>query len=82
MARILSSVTGKTVVHRKVLDDVFKGFMPEVMRDQLFEMWALCRDYGYYGASMQDEVEWAARQARGKLTSLEEFLKKVEFKLE
>lgn len=82
MARILSSVTGKTVVHQKVPDDVFKGFMPEAMRDQLFEMWTLCRDYGYYGASMEVEVEWAARQARGKPTSLEEFLEKVDFKLE
>jgi uncharacterized protein YbjT (DUF2867 family) len=82
MAQILSNVTGKTVVHQKVPDDVFKGFLPEVMRDQLFEMWTLCRDYGYYGAGMQEEVEWAAGQARGKLTSLEEFLKKAEFKLE
>ncbi|KAF5024821.1 hypothetical protein F66182_3060 [Fusarium sp. NRRL 66182] len=82
MARILSSVTGKTVVHQKVPDDVFKSFIPEVMRDQAFEMWALCRDYGYYGANTEDEVDWAAKQARGKLTSLEEFLKKADFKLD
>lgn len=31
---------------------------------------------------MEEDIEWAARQSRGKLTSLEEFLKKVEFKLE
>lgn len=82
IARVLSSVTGKTVVYQKVPDDAFKGSIPEVMRDQVFEMWVFYRDYGYYGANMEEEIEWAARQARGKLTSLEEFLKKVEFKLE
>lgn len=81
-AQILSKVTGKTVVHRKIPDEVFKGFLPEVMRDQLYEMWAFCRDYGYYGENTKEEVRYGAEQARGKLTNLEEFLKKADYKLE
>jgi hypothetical protein len=61
---------------------VFKGFMPEGMREALYEMWAFMRDYGYFGNDMKEQVEWTVQQARGKLTGLEEYLRKVEYTLE
>jgi hypothetical protein len=41
----------------------------------------LSREYGYYGPDMPELVQWAKDQARGKLTGLEEFLRRTEYKL-
>lgn len=82
IVQIMSKVSGKTVTFQQLPDEVFKGFLPEGFRDQLFDMYLLFRDYGYYGENMKQEVEWAKSQARGKLTDLEEFLRKTNFKLE
>ncbi|KAJ4299728.1 hypothetical protein N0V90_004974 [Kalmusia sp. IMI 367209] len=82
VVQTMSKVSGKTVTHYKVADDVFKGYLPELSRDMLFEMYVLCRDYGYFGEGMEKDVEWARAQARGRLTTLEEFFRKTGFKLE
>lgn len=78
----VSRVTGKTVRHQKLPDEVFKGFLPEGLRQQLFEMWVFQRDYGYYGPSMDADVRWAREKARGEVTGLEAFLRKHEYALE
>lgn len=82
VAEILSRVTGKVVKHRNVPDDVFKGFMPGVMQQQMLEMYILNRDYGYYGKTMDEDVAWARENAMGEVTGLEAFLRKHEYKLE
>lgn len=82
IAQIVSRVTGKVVKHQNLPDEVFKGFMPEGMREQLYEMFAFQRDYGYYGPTMDQDVAWAKANARGKLTGLEAFLKKHNYTLE
>ena len=81
VARIVSGVTGKTVRYQKLPDEVFKGFMPEGLREQLYEMWVFQRDYGYYGPTMDEDVAWARANARGEVTGLEAFLKKHEYSL-
>lgn len=82
VCEIVSRVTGKTVRYQKLPDEVFKGFMPEGLREQLFEMWVFQRDYGYYGPSMDEDVRWARENARGEVTGLEAFLRKHEYALE
>ncbi|KAF2186752.1 NAD(P)-binding protein [Zopfia rhizophila CBS 207.26] len=82
ITEIMSRVSGKTVVYQQVPDEVFKGWLPEAFREQLSEMMVHIREYGYYGPKMKEEVEWAAKQARGELTTLGEFLKKNPLKLE
>jgi uncharacterized protein YbjT (DUF2867 family) len=82
MAEILSKVTGKEVKFQKVDDEMFKSFLPEGFREQLYEMMVHCRDYGYYGENMKADVQWASEQAKGHLTTLEEFLTRENFKLE
>lgn len=82
IAHIMSKVTGKTVRFQQMPDEVFKGLLPAPMRDMLFDMWLLFRDYGYYGESMEKDVEWAKAQAKGHLNDLEEFLTKTGFKLD
>ncbi|KAF2119765.1 hypothetical protein BDV96DRAFT_486632 [Lophiotrema nucula] len=83
IAEAISKHTGKTVKHHQLPDEVFKGFLPPAhLKEWLFGMYLLIRDYGYYGKNMAEEVEWAKQQARGHLTTLEEFLKKVDYKLD
>jgi uncharacterized protein YbjT (DUF2867 family) len=82
IAAVISKVTGKTVTHAQLPDEVVKGFFPEAFREQLYEMWVLNRDYGYFGEGQKGAVQWAREQAMGKITELEAFLRKVEFKLE
>ncbi|KAJ4368608.1 hypothetical protein N0V86_009515 [Didymella sp. IMI 355093] len=82
VCEIVSRVTGKTVRHQNLPDEVFKGFMPEGLRQQLFEMWVFQRDYGYYGSSMDEDVKWARDNGRGEVTGLEGFLKRENYALE
>jgi len=79
---IISKVTGKTVKFQQLPDEMFKGFLPEGMREPLYEMWVLNREYGYYGKDMKDLVEWAKSQAKGKLTGLEEWLRREKFSVD
>lgn len=80
--KLLQEVSGKTVRYQQVPDEVFKSFLPEGLKDSLYEMWVLNRDYGYFGENMKELVQWSKDQARGKVTGLGEFLKKHDYKLE
>lgn len=82
IAEVLSRVSGKTVRHVQVEDEVYKGFLPAAVRDMLFDMYLFIRDYGYFGARTEEDVQWAKEQSRGRLTSLEECLKKIGWGLE
>lgn len=82
MCETISKVTGKTVKYQQLPDEVVKGFFPGKMKDALFEMWLLFRDYGYYGSDQKQQVQWAKEQAQGELTTLEELLKREKFTLE
>jgi uncharacterized protein YbjT (DUF2867 family) len=79
---LISKATGKTVTYQQLPDEMFKGFLPPGMRDALYEMWVLNRDYGYYGGDMEELVQWAKEQAKGELTGLEEWLRREKFSLE
>ncbi|KAF2679865.1 NAD(P)-binding protein [Lentithecium fluviatile CBS 122367] len=82
VVRTMSKVAGKTVTFQRLDDEVFRGFLPEGFRDELFEMYLLVRDYGYFGEGMEEQVEEGKKGVRGKLNTLEEFLGKNDFKLE
>ena len=82
LAKIMSKATGKTVKYQQIPADVFRSFMPPVQAEVLTNMMLFHQDYGYYGPDTKELVEWTAQQARGKLTTLEEFLKKMPLKLE
>jgi uncharacterized protein YbjT (DUF2867 family) len=73
---LMSKVAGKTIKYQQVPDEVYKGFLPEGMRESLYEMWVLNRDYGYYGEGQEKAVGWAREQALGRLVGLEEFVER------
>ena len=76
VAQILSKVTGKTVRYAQMPIETYKGFLPPAAAKTVVNMFLYIQDFGYYGADTKKEVEWAAGQARTKLTTLEEFLAK------
>jgi hypothetical protein len=52
------------------------------LREGLYEMWVLNREYGYFGKEQKGLVRWAGEQAKGELTGLEAFLRKADYTLE
>jgi uncharacterized protein YbjT (DUF2867 family) len=79
---IMSKATGKIITYHQLPDEMFKGFLPEGMREALYEMWVLNRAYGYYGSDQKASVQWAKYQAKGELTTLEEWCKREKFGVE
>ncbi|KAF2195991.1 NAD(P)-binding protein [Delitschia confertaspora ATCC 74209] len=79
---IMSKVTGKEIVHVRVEDEAYNGWLPEGFREELGEMMVLVRDYGYFGEGMERDVAWAREQVRGEVRGLEEFLRQEPLGLE
>jgi uncharacterized protein YbjT (DUF2867 family) len=75
-AQILTHLTGKTVKYNQIPVDMFKGFLPPHGAECITEMMLYCEDIGYYGRESKEKVAWTASVARGKLTTLEEYLAK------
>lgn len=82
IAAALSKSTGKNVVYKQVSNEEFANSLPDVLADLFVDYFGYINDYGYYGPGTVEKVEWAAKQARGKLSTLEEFLEKHPYKLE
>lgn len=84
IAQTMSKVMGKTINHKQIPDEVFKSFLPPDAADTILQVRQYNRDYHYYGDKTPDHegVEWAARQAKGKLTTFEEYLTQNPIKIE
>jgi uncharacterized protein YbjT (DUF2867 family) len=76
IVQTISKVTGKTVKYNQVPESVFRGFLPPTAADMLVEVLLYFQDFGYYGPQTKDLVEWTAQNARGKLTTFEEYITK------
>ncbi|GLA36718.1 hypothetical protein AnigIFM63309_003042 [Aspergillus niger] len=78
----MSRVSEKTVTYREVPVEIWATYLPELMRGYIVDMFMLFRVYGYYGDGTEEKVKWSAEQARGDLTTLEEYLRKYPLNLE
>ncbi|ELR18519.1 uncharacterized protein ACA1_045620 [Acanthamoeba castellanii str. Neff] len=81
IAQTISEATGQTVRYTELPEEVFRGFMTgsdgsSQLADNMVEMMALYRDHGYFGPRQRELIEWTTQQARGKLTTLAEYLAK------
>lgn len=76
IVEIISRATGKTVRYNQIPETVFRSFLPPAAADQLTQMLSYFQDFGYYGPETKEEVAWTAQQARGKLTTFEEYVGK------
>ena len=72
----MSKSSGKTVHYKQLPLDVWKSFLPAESADYLVDMFLWIQDYGYFGPQTEELVKWTAKQARGDLTTLEEYLVK------
>ena len=79
---LLSKATGKIVAFKQIsLDDFTKSlpFAPALFTDGMSYM----EEFGgYYGPDTEKLVAWAAENARGKLTTLKEYLEEHPLRLE
>ncbi|KAI2921331.1 hypothetical protein CBS63078_2765 [Aspergillus niger] len=82
IVQTMSRVSGKTVTYREVPVEIWATYLPELMRGYIVDMFTLFRVYGYYGDGTEEKVKWSAEQARGELTTLEEYLRKYPLNLE
>jgi hypothetical protein len=77
VVKALSEVSGKDVVFNKVPAEVFAGFLPEAVRQELLETMLLIGDYNYYGPGtkekQQESDKWLLPGA--KTLSFEEWAK-------
>ncbi|KAF9343143.1 hypothetical protein BGX26_006201 [Mortierella sp. AD094] len=74
VVKVISDGTGKTVKYKQIPESVYRGFLPPAAADELVEMFWLYQDFGFNGPQTKELVKQAAQIARGKLTTLEEFV--------
>ena len=71
IATTMSKTTGKRVVYRQVSVEEFKKNMPF---DAVVDAFTYMEEFGYSGENTRDLIAWAVENARGRLTTLEEYL--------
>ncbi|KIX99077.1 uncharacterized protein Z520_05538 [Fonsecaea multimorphosa CBS 102226] len=81
IARIMSQATGKTVIYKQIPEETMRNALPPGHAAELVEMMMYYREYGYYGPGTEEMVENTAKQARGSLTTFEEYLGQHPLKL-
>jgi uncharacterized protein YbjT (DUF2867 family) len=77
IVEIMSKVSGKTVKYEQVPVETFRSHLPSpaAYADVLVEMMFYQQHFGYYGPQTKELVTWAAENARGKVHSLEDYLR-------
>ncbi|KAK5111944.1 hypothetical protein LTR85_011691 [Meristemomyces frigidus] len=73
VAAIMSKATGKAVIYKQVPLDVWKSSLP-FGADIFAETFSYPEEFGYYGPETERLVAWATENARGRLSSFEEYL--------
>ena len=67
----MSKVTGKPVVYRQVSAEEFKKNVPF---DAVIDGISCGEEFGYWGPDSKNLIAWASENARGKLSTLEDYL--------
>ena len=81
-AAMISKATGKTVVAEEISDEEFKQGMPSFMAELFCEFFRYMEEFGYFGKDGEEKVKWAVENARGRLSSFEEYLEVHPLQLE
>jgi uncharacterized protein YbjT (DUF2867 family) len=80
MCRIMSEKSGKTVKYVQLSEEEFRttlaGSPVGNYAEVLIEMMLYQQEFGYYGPQTEELVAWAVKNARGKVTTFEEYLEK------
>ena len=73
VAATLSKATGKTVIYKQIPVEDFKKSLP-FGQDIFPDSFSYIEEFGYWGPDSERLVAWAAENARGKLSTFEEYL--------
>jgi uncharacterized protein YbjT (DUF2867 family) len=84
MIAIMSKATGKTIVYKRISQEESRKSLavPGVLADMFVEMLAFLEEAGYFGPDGEKLVAWAAKNARGRLSTFEEYLEAHPLRLE
>ncbi|KAJ4986735.1 hypothetical protein SVAN01_07794 [Stagonosporopsis vannaccii] len=84
MIAIMSKATGKTIRYERISQEEFVKSMalPEVVTDMFVEMLGFLEETGYFGPDGEELVAWAVKNARGRLSTFEEYLETHPLRLE
>lgn len=84
MIAIMSKATGKTIIYKRISQEEFRKSLavPEVLADMFVEMLAFLEEAGYFGPDGEKLVAWATKNARGRLSTFEEYLEDHPLRLE
>jgi uncharacterized protein YbjT (DUF2867 family) len=74
IAAILSKATDKTVIYKQIPLKDFKETLPQFLDDIFVEGFSFAEEFGYFGPDSEKLVAWAAKNARGRLSTFEEYL--------
>ena len=70
---IISKATSKTVIYKQIPIEDFKQNLP-FAQDIITEAFSYGEEFGYWGPESEELVAWAAENARGRLSTFEEYL--------
>lgn len=70
---IMSKATGQTVIYKQIPHEDFRKSLP-FEPDIFVEAFGYQEEFGYFGSDSEELVAWAAENARGRLSTFEEFL--------
>ncbi|KAG7006201.1 hypothetical protein G7Y79_00015g037910 [Physcia stellaris] len=73
VAAIMSKTTGKTVIYQQVSPEEYKKSLP-LDPDMFLEGFSCHEEFGYYGLESEKAVAWAVENARGSLSTFEDYL--------
>ncbi|TGO17639.1 hypothetical protein BTUL_0016g01080 [Botrytis tulipae] len=77
----LSKSSGNNIVYEQVSEETFKSGL-SFAAEMFAKYFSFCEEFGYWGPGSEEKVAWAVENARGKLATLEEFLKAHPYQLE
>ena len=75
VAAIMSAVMGKTIVYKQISLEEFKDIMP-FEPDLFAEAISYEEEFSYWGPDSEKEAAWAAKNARGELSTLQAYLER------
>ncbi|KAF2448012.1 putative hscarg dehydrogenase [Karstenula rhodostoma CBS 690.94] len=84
MIAIVSKATGKDITYKHISPDEFRKRLklPDSVVDMFMEMITFLDETEYFGPNTENLVAWSANNARGKLSTLEEYLEAHPLRLE
>jgi len=74
-AEIIGRITGKKTIYAQLPQEQWTSYLPPGYQRSMTAMMRWIEKPGYFGPQSKEMVEWTAKQARGKLTTFEEFVK-------